>query len=99
MTDTLKSHEDSKDGHIRTSRVNGVMEMIIDRPSKLNGFTPKMFNELIDAYKFFEEDPKLRCAVVTAEGAHFTAGLDLPKALPTSSYLPPLAIATGQPAI
>lgn len=79
MTDTLKNHEDSKDGHIRTSRVNGVMEMIIDRPSKLNGFTPKMFNELIDAYKFFEEDPKLRCAVVTAEGAHFTAGLDLPK--------------------
>lgn len=69
----------SEEGCIHTRREGGVFEMIIDRPLKLNGFTPKMFRELIDAYQLYEQDPASRCAVVTANGEHFTAGLDLPK--------------------
>ena len=33
----------SEEGCIHTRREGDVFEMIIDRPLKLNGFTPKMF--------------------------------------------------------
>jgi enoyl-CoA hydratase/carnithine racemase len=70
------------EGHIHTQNKDGIFEMVIDRPLKLNGFTPKMYRELIEAYQAFEDDPMLRCAVVTAKGEHFTAGLDLPEMRP-----------------
>ncbi|MDA1331629.1 MAG: crotonase/enoyl-CoA hydratase family protein [Proteobacteria bacterium] len=72
----------SEEGYIHTRREGSVFEMIIDRPLKLNGFTPKMFRELIEAYQAYEWDPTSRCAVVTANGEHFTAGLDLQKMVP-----------------
>ena len=70
------------EGRIHTQNKDGIFEMVIDRPLKLNGFTPKMYRELIEAYQAFEDDPMLRCAVVTAKGEHFTAGLDLPEMRP-----------------
>jgi enoyl-CoA hydratase/carnithine racemase len=70
------------EGRIHTQNKDGIFEMVIDRPLKLNGFTPKMYRELIEAYQVFEDDPMLRCAVVTAKGEHFTAGLDLPEMRP-----------------
>ena len=70
------------EGNIHTQNKDGIFEMVIDRPLKLNGFTPKMYRELIEAYQAFEDDPMLQCAVVTAKGEHFTAGLDLPEMRP-----------------
>lgn len=58
---------------------NGLFLIGIDRPAKLNGFTPKMIGELSAAYSAFEADAAALVAVVHAEGGHFTAGLDLPK--------------------
>ena len=72
----------AEEGCIHTHVKDGVFEMVIDRPLKLNGFTPKMFRELIKAYRDFEDDPVSRCAMVTAKGEHFTAGLDLPAMKP-----------------
>ena len=69
----------SEEGCVHSKQEGGVFEIIIDRPIKLNGFTPKMFRELIDAYQAYEMDSASLCAVVTANGDHFTAGLDLPK--------------------
>ncbi len=54
----------------------------IDRPDKRNGFTPEMLTQLAEAYTAFEDDQTSRCAVVRAEGDHFTGGLDLPKVAP-----------------
>lgn len=51
----------------------------IDRPAKLNGFTPEMFAGLIAAYERLDEDEAVRCGVLFAHGKHFTAGLDLPR--------------------
>ena len=53
----------------------------IDRPEKLNGFTPKMLRELGSAYNALESD-SFRCGVLYAAGDSFTAGLDLPKITP-----------------
>lgn len=54
----------------------------INRPAKLNGFTPRMFRELGEAYTRLDDDPVLRVGVLHAFGRHFTAGLDLPTIAP-----------------
>ncbi|MBS0342891.1 MAG: crotonase/enoyl-CoA hydratase family protein [Proteobacteria bacterium] len=50
----------------------------INRPVKRNGWTPRMFRELAEAYTRLDDDPQLRVGVLHAYGDHFTAGLDLP---------------------
>ncbi|WP_341897786.1 crotonase/enoyl-CoA hydratase family protein [Ferrovibrio terrae] len=70
------------DGEILTRRQGAIFLIGINRPAKLNGFTPKMLKELAAAYTAFEADAQARVAVLYAEGPHFTAGLDLPKVAP-----------------
>lgn len=71
--------EDPSDGRITTELRDGLFLIGIDRPEKLNGFTPVMLRGMAQAYTRYEHEPEARCAVVFAEGANFTAGLDLPK--------------------
>ena len=67
------------DGRI-TLAVDGAIWLIgIDRPAKYNGFTPKMLREYSEIITRYDADDSAFCAVVYAEGPHFTAGLDLPK--------------------
>ncbi|HUU71279.1 MAG TPA: crotonase/enoyl-CoA hydratase family protein [Burkholderiales bacterium] len=70
------------EGHISTELESGVFLIGIDRPAKLNGFTPQMLRGMAQAYTAYEHEAAARCAVVYAEGKHFTAGLDLPKVAP-----------------
>lgn len=65
------------EGGIRTEGRGQVLMIGIDRPAKYNGFSPKMFRELAEAYSTYEASDDWRCAVLYAEGEHFTAGLDL----------------------
>jgi enoyl-CoA hydratase/carnithine racemase len=63
-----------------TSEVRGSLLLVgFDRVEKLNGFTPKMFDELADVLTQLDEDPALRVGVLFGHGPHTTAGLDLPK--------------------
>lgn len=64
------------DGRIRTEREGHRFHIVIDRAEKMNGFSPVMLRELAEAFTAFEESDA-RCAVLLAEGKHFTAGLDL----------------------
>lgn len=70
------------EGAIDTEVRGHVLLMAINRPSKRNGFTPKMFRELAEAYTRLDDDPALRVGVLCAAGDHFTAGLDLPACAP-----------------
>lgn len=70
---------DNPDGRIVTRRDGHIFMICVDRPHKLNGFTPKMFRELAEAYTTLENDPGLRVGVLYPEGPNFSAGLDLPK--------------------
>lgn len=70
------------DGLITTELRDRVFLIGIDRPAKLNGFTPFMLRGLAQAYTTYERTPEALCALVYAEGANFTAGLDLPKVAP-----------------
>ena len=70
------------EGTITTQRLDGVLLIGINRPAKRNGFTPRMFRELGEAYTLLDDDPQLRVGVLHALGDHFTAGLDLPTIAP-----------------
>ena len=70
------------EGTITTERRGALLLVGIDRPAKRNGFTPRMFRELAEAYTLLDDDPALRVGVLFAHGEHFTAGLDLPAIAP-----------------
>lgn len=72
----------SPEGSIDCEVDGHVLLIAINRPAKRNGFTPKMFRELGEAYTRLEDDPALRVGVLCAKGDHFTAGLDLPTIAP-----------------
>lgn len=74
--------KEQAEGAIDTAVLGHVLLIGINRPSKRNGFTPKMFRELAEAYTRLDDDPSLRVGVLCAAGDHFTAGLDLPACAP-----------------
>jgi len=69
----------NSEGRVTTEIRGHVFLMGLDRTAKLNGLTPKMFDELNAAYNELENNPDLWVAVLFAHGKHTTAGLDLPK--------------------
>jgi enoyl-CoA hydratase len=78
MTSTAAPAE----GAITTEQRDGLLLIGINRPAKRNGFTPRMFRELAEAYTRLDDDEALRVGVLFAHGEHFTAGLDLPTIAP-----------------
>ncbi len=70
------------EGTISTERRGALLLIGINRPAKYNGFTPRMFRELGEAYTLLDDDESLRVGVLHAFGKHFTAGLDLPTIAP-----------------
>lgn len=62
---------------IRIERHDGVAEVILDRPEKLNAMAPKFFDEIRRAFEEIDGDDSTRVAILHAEGRMFTAGLDL----------------------
>jgi len=79
MTNMTPIHPE---GSIDLDVQDGVLLIGINRPNKRNGFTPKMYRELGEAYTRLDDDPALRVGVLHALGEHFTAGLDLPTIAP-----------------
>ena len=70
------------EGQIDCTVHGAVLQICINRPAKRNGFTPKMFRELGEAYTRLDDDSALRVGLLCAAGDHFTAGLDLPTIAP-----------------
>lgn len=65
------------EGRIRVQTEGRLCVITIDRPTKYNGFTPEMLEQLAAAYTTLERDESLWCGLLLAEGPHFTAGLEL----------------------
>jgi enoyl-CoA hydratase/carnithine racemase len=70
------------DGRITTERLGRIFAIGIDRPKKLNGFSPKMLIELAEAYTAMEREEEAWVGLLHAEGDNFTAGLELDKVAP-----------------
>ncbi len=64
-----------------TEIVYGVDERIatitLDRPERMNAFTPTMQAEMIDAFDRIDADDDVRVVIVTGRGRAFCAGADL----------------------
>jgi len=67
------------EGAISVEKRGHLLLIGFNRPSKYNGYTPKMAKELVAAIARLDEEDDLRCGVIFGHGDHFTAGLDLPK--------------------
>lgn len=62
---------------VLTERDGRIFHIILDRADKMNAFDVQMLRELAEAMTEYESDESLWCAVLYANGEHFTAGLDL----------------------
>ena len=67
----------------------------LNRPDKLNSFNLAMLRELSSAYRTYEDDPSLWCALLFAHGKNFTSGLDLAEVGPAVASGAPLFPADG----
>jgi len=55
---------------------NGVADVKLNRPDKMNALDNAMFDALIDAGESLKADPSVRAVVLSGEGRAFCAGLD-----------------------
>ena len=68
---------DSSLGRINRKLIQNIFFIDIDRPSKMNGFTPFMFEEIAKAFTEYENEYNALCAIVYTSGDNFCAGMDL----------------------
>src|SRR3954469_15810536 len=62
---------------IRYDVADRVLTITLDRPDRLNAWTPTMQRELIAAFDAADADDDVRAIVVTGAGRAFCAGADL----------------------
>ena len=70
---------DNENGRINRKVIQNIFFIDIDRPKKLNGFTPYMFKEMAKAFTEYEYNNNALCAIVYTSGKNFCAGMDLNK--------------------
>jgi 2-(1,2-epoxy-1,2-dihydrophenyl)acetyl-CoA isomerase len=65
------------DDLILTERDNGIGWVRINRPDRLNAFSGTMREDLEARLAEFEEDPSIRCVIITGNGRAFSTGGDI----------------------
>ncbi|PJZ24059.1 enoyl-CoA hydratase [Leptospira hartskeerlii] len=63
--------------YIQIEKKGPVFCIALNRPDARNAMNTQMIMELSDALTVYEDDPNSRCAVLYANGLHFTFGLEL----------------------
>jgi enoyl-CoA hydratase/carnithine racemase len=63
-----------------------ILTITLNRPDRLNAFTPQMRQELIDAFDRADGDDDVRAIIVTGAGRSFCAGADLEAGADTFDY-------------
>ena len=71
---------------IRYEARDGVLTITLDRPDRLNAFTVRMSEELVDAFDRADADDEVRAVVLTGAGRGFCAGADLGVGVTTFTY-------------
>ena len=62
---------------IRYDVADRVATLTLDRPDRLNAYSIRMMEEMIDAFDRADADDEVRAVIVTGEGRAFCAGADL----------------------
>ncbi len=63
--------------HIACELSDGILEVTLNRPDKLNAYTAIMGGELADAFHRADTDDEVRVVLVTGAGRAFCAGADI----------------------
>ncbi|MGZ4313811.1 MAG: crotonase/enoyl-CoA hydratase family protein [Solirubrobacteraceae bacterium] len=71
---------------ITTDVADGVLTITLNRPDRLNAWTPTMGRELIAAFDAADADDAVRAVIVTGAGRGFCAGADLEAGGATFNY-------------
>lgn len=58
-------------------RADGILTITLNRPDRMNAFTYRMRDELLDAFARAEGDDEIRAVIITGAGRAFCAGADL----------------------
>ena len=61
---------------VSISMDNGIADVRLNRPDKLNALDQAMFQCIVDAGEGLKGDPSVRVVVLSGEGRGFCAGLD-----------------------
>ena len=67
----------SEYSQILVEQADAVLTITLNRPEKLNAYTPTMMGELIRAVTAANDDPSIGAIVVTGAGRGFCAGADI----------------------
>jgi len=59
------------------TRLDGVLEIRLNRPEKKNALTRDMYDAMAAAFRQIDADPTLRCGLLTGTGDTFTSGNDI----------------------
>lgn len=65
---------------------DGIMTITLNRPDRLNAFTPQMMKDMIAAFDAADADDAVRAVIVTGAGRGFCAGADLGSGGATFDY-------------
>ena len=79
----------TQESPILTSFSAGVLTITLNRPGRLNAFTPEMHAALADALTRAETDRNVRAVLLTGAGRGFCAGQDLDERDPAKMDAPP----------
>ena len=63
--------------HCTIERDGRVVILTMNRPEKRNALSPDMLAGLVLGYEYVDEDPEIRCAILTGAGGSFCSGMDL----------------------
>ncbi|MBR0898597.1 crotonase/enoyl-CoA hydratase family protein [Bradyrhizobium tropiciagri] len=69
---------------VSLSIANGVADIRLNRPDKLNALDPDMFTAIADVGAQLAANPKVRAVVLSGEGQGFCAGLDMERLIATT---------------
>ena len=67
----------SENPNLITERDGHVLTVTLNRPDKLNAFTPDMMTGLAEAWQELNDNDELRVGILTGAGGNFCAGADL----------------------
>ncbi len=86
---------------VRLDRIEDVLSVALDRPSKKNALNRDMYCALTEALVTAQQDPSIRVVVLSGSGGDFTAGNDLgdflnflesPETFPALTFVRTLAL-------
>jgi enoyl-CoA hydratase len=63
--------------HCTIERDGRVVIFTMNRPEKKNALSPDMLAGLVLGYEYVDDEPEVRCAILTGAGGNFCSGMDL----------------------